>query len=162
MTPTKFVASISRRIGMSEFNNLINSSHYKTASTTDKMKMLKDLKHYSLESGCDANYEFYKLFDDIEKDLQDAKRLTKETVLHVTAYLKKLSETFPEEDLRSMMGIPKSFESDGVTYRLRRRDDRIKACREINKLNQDLQDAKRLIRELVEMGKYYAENNYLA
>lgn len=53
---------------MSEFSNLIESKVYKAASTIGKMIMLKDLKHYTLESGCDANCEFYKLFEILRKE----------------------------------------------------------------------------------------------
>lgn len=59
---------------MSEYHILTTSDVYKKASTLDKMIMLKDLKHYSLESGCDANHEFYTLFELLKCEFKELQK----------------------------------------------------------------------------------------
>lgn len=56
-----------------DFENLTQSPVYLKSTTLEKMRMLKEVKHYSLESGCDANLEFYRLFDVLEKELSPTK-----------------------------------------------------------------------------------------
>lgn len=74
---------------MSEYQGLVQSNIYINASTVAKMAMLKDLKHYSLESGCDANHDFYTLFESLKTEFE---KLTSQNKKLIKA-LERLSKT---------------------------------------------------------------------
>lgn len=52
-----------------ETEKLINSDVYQYANVEDQIQMLLELRHFSLESGADAQVEIFKLFPVLYKEV---------------------------------------------------------------------------------------------
>jgi len=96
---------------MSDYKDLVESKFYLTASTLEKMRMLKDLKSDTFDSCGNANFQFYKLFDVLEKEIQELKEKLEKAVEVIKNASNYLDATYDihtwkdEPEYQMMMGF---------------------------------------------------------